>query len=68
MLSPGRRNCPLLGCLRNAGAQECFFGAGFKDKAPKSLAEALSTPVTGTLFASGREHQGNRCATSHTQR
>jgi len=38
--------------------QECFFGAGFKDKAPKSLAEALSTPVTGTLFASGREHQG----------
>jgi nucleoside-diphosphate-sugar epimerase len=40
--------------------QECFFGAGFKDKAPKSLAEALSTPVTGTLFASGREHQGAR--------
>lgn len=39
--------------------QECFFGAGFKDKAPKSLAEALSTPVTGTLFASGREHQGS---------
>jgi hypothetical protein len=35
--------------------QECFFGGSFKDRAPTSLDEALAAPVTGTLFATGRE-------------
>lgn len=40
--------------------QECFFGGSFKDRgAPTSLDEALSTPVTGTLFATGRERSAD---------
>jgi len=39
--------------------QECFFGGSFKDRgAPTSLDEALATPVTGTLFATGKERSG----------
>lgn len=47
--------CLILG----KSVEECFFGSSFKDNKPKNLEEVRKTPIKGSLFTTGNEHNGN---------